>query len=147
MIFSKVLSLGNRAIDSEHKKIHDLINKIADLRDAAALLKAFELLEINLVAYFVVEENIARAIEFDFAQHGLAHQGLLNDVHFIKNEMMAKNGLFSKIEEKGYIDSLWHCLIRHIKEDGKPFKAVLGTYFYDFDPDSAGDATSLHGCG
>ncbi|MFZ2302163.1 MAG: hemerythrin domain-containing protein [Gallionella sp.] len=138
MIFSKVLSLGNRAIDSEHKKIHDLINKIADLRGADTLLKAFELLENNLAAYFVVEENIARAIEFDFAQHRLAHQCLLNDVHFIKNEMMAKNGLLSKTEEKGYIDSLWHCLIRHIKEDGKPFKAVLDTHFYDFNPGRAG---------
>lgn len=147
--WSKQLSVGNRAIDYEHKNLHDIINGIVRsivARDIAALLETFELLENCLCAYFVVEENIAQAIGFNFTQHGLAHQRLSNEFQFIKDELMTKDGIWSKHEEKGYIDSLMYCLIRHIKEDGKPFKAVLNTHLYDLKPSCAGSVPILHGC-
>lgn len=150
MTFSKELSVGNRILDTEHKKLHGIINGIADsiaARDNTALLDAFELLESGLRAYFVVEESIAQAVDFDFTQHRLAHQGLLNKFQRIKVELMAKNGMCSKFDDECYIDSLRNCLIRHIKVDDKPLKIVLETHFYDFKPDSMVGTPVLQGCG
>lgn len=138
MAFTHELSVGNRVIDSEHEKIHTLIDTIASLiraGEVAALTEAFELLENSLHTYFAVEENIAEALHFDFTQHRLAHQHFLESLRRIRDVMMCKAGMWSESEEKGYIGSLKACLIRHIKEDGKPLKAVLNTQFYDFKPD------------
>ncbi len=137
MAFTKELSVGNRILDSEHKKLYDMINGIVRpiaAKDVAALSEAFELLENCLCAYFSVEENIAQTVNFDFTQHRLAHQQLLSEFKRTKDELTDKNGVWSKFEKKDYINSLKGCLIRHIKEDGKLLKMVLETHFYDFKP-------------
>ena len=137
MRFSKELSVGNRAIDSKHKKLHGIINEIASrikAREVAALSEAFNQLENGLHAYFAVEESIAEALHFDFTQHGQAHQRLLKEFQRIRDVAMAKNGMWSKSEEKGYIGFLMACLTRHIENDDKPLKAVLSAQFYDFKP-------------
>lgn len=43
---------------------------------------------------------------FDFTQHRLTHQDLLNEFQHMKDWLMAKNGAWSKFEEAGCIDSL-----------------------------------------
>lgn len=137
MTCTKQLSIGNRAIDSAHQKVLDMIDGVVHsimAKDIAALPEAFDLLENCLRAYFLVEEHIAHAVGFDFTQHRLAHQGLLNEFQRMKNWVMAKNGAWSEFEEEGCIDSLKNCLLRHIKEDAKPLKIVLETHYYDFSP-------------
>jgi len=129
--------------------LHGTINEIARsiaAKDNTALLEAFELLENALRAYFVIEENIAQAVDFDFTQHRLAHQGLLNKFQRIRDELMARNGMQSEFDDECYIDSLRNCLIRHIKVDDKQLKIVLETHFYDFKPDYMSGAPVLHGC-
>jgi len=135
MSCTKQLSVGNRAIDSAHKEAFGMIDKVVHLivtRNVVALPDAFDLLENYLRTCFSVEQNIAQAAGFDFARHSLTHQDLLNKFQRIKNWLTAKNGAWSEFEEKGCIDSLKNCLIRHIKEDSKPLKIVLETHFYDF---------------
>lgn len=134
---TKQLSVGNRMIDSAHKEVFDVIDRITHsiaVRNISALTEAFDLLENCLDAYFSVEENIAQAVGFDFTKHRLTHQDLSNEFQRLKNWLMEKNGLWSNFEEKGCIDSLKNCMVRHIKEDGKPLKVVLETHFYDFKP-------------
>lgn len=141
MLLSKELSVGNRLLDSEHKNLHDIINVITSLivaGDVAALLEAFELLENCLCAYFVVEENVAQAANFDFTQHMLAHQGLFGKFQRIKHEWLAKNGMWSELENGCFIHSLRDCLIQHIKVDSRPFQMVLNTCLYDLKPNCAG---------
>ena len=135
--WTKQLSIGNRILDSEHKKLHGIINQIVcsvAARNVAALSEAFELLESCLCDYFAVEENIAQAIGFDFTQHKLAHQHLLNEIQRIKGMLTAKNGMWSDEEGKNYAHSLMNCLIQHITQDGKPLRIVLDTCLYDFNP-------------
>ena len=137
MEFSKELSIGNRVLDSEHRKLNRIINDIIRLmaaRDVAAVFAAFELLENSLYVYFTIEEEIALAINFDFAQHKLAHQKLLGEFKRIKDELSISNGMRPEFEEKGYTDSLKACLIKHIKEDAQSLKILLETNFYDFKP-------------
>ena len=135
MKLPKYLSVGNRVLDSKHNNLYSMINKVAYLiatRNMAALLEAFDLLENCLCDYFSVEESIARAIDFDFTRHELAHRQLLGRYKQIKAELIAKNGTWTKFEENGYIESMKSYLRWHIKEDGKPLKAVLETHYYDF---------------
>lgn len=131
------LSVGNRILDSEHQKLEGIINDIGQLilvNHVDALLEAFKLQNDILRTYFVVEENIALAVNFDFAKHRLAHQNLLNKFQLIKDKLMSQNCKWSMLERKDCIDSLNGCLIQHIKEDSKPLKIVLDTYLYDFKP-------------
>ena len=136
-IWTKQLSVGNRVLDSEHKKLHGIIDKIASsvvARNVAALPELFELLEDCLCAYFSVEENIARAVNLDFTRHQLAHQRLLDELQRVKEELTAKNGMWSDEEGGDYAYSLMDYLIQHIKEDGRPLKIVLDACLYDFNP-------------
>lgn len=131
------LSVGNRVVDYAHKELLGIINRIVHsivAGNVADLSEAFQLLEKSLCTYFVVEENIAQALNFDFTQHRREHQSLLNKFRYIRDELMAKNGMWSKFEEKCYVDFLRYCLIKHVKEDGKPLKILLETNFYNFNP-------------
>jgi hemerythrin-like metal-binding protein len=136
-VWTKQLSIGNRILDSEHKNLHDIVNKIACsilARDVAALSEAFNLLENRLCGYFVVEENIAQAVNFDFVQHKSMHQNLLNEFKRIRVELTVKNGRWSDDEGGHYAHFLMDYLIQHIKRDGRPLKIVLDTCLYDFNP-------------
>jgi hemerythrin-like metal-binding protein len=131
------LSVGNRFIDYAHKEVLGKINLIVSLIGAgevAALSEAFELLENCLCPCFAVEENIAQAADVDFTQHKRAHQRLLSEFKRIRDELMSKNGMWSKSEKRAYAVSLRHCLIRHLKEESKSLTVVLDTHFYDFKP-------------
>lgn len=134
---TKQLSVGNRIIDSEHKKIFVMIDRIECLikaSDGSALSEAFKLLEDYLHEYFSVEEYIAQAINVPFTSHTLAHQCLLNEVQRIRNELAVNNGMWSDTVAKHYSKLLRDCLIKHIQEESLPMKIVLKTCFYDFKP-------------
>jgi hemerythrin-like metal-binding protein len=138
MASSKQLSVGNRMIDSMHKELFHKINVIVHLiwaKDMAALSEAFVMLEHYLSNYFAVEEKVAQAIGFDFGQHRQAHQYLLKELKHQNDALMAKDELWTKLDEKKYIDFLRNCFILHIKEDSNPLKILLETHFYDFKPD------------
>jgi len=132
---TKQLSVGNRVIDSAHKEVFGMIDGVVHsimARNIVALPEEFDRLGTCLCVCFSVEANIAQAVNFDFTQHGLAHQVLLNKFQHMKDWLIAKNGAWSELEGDGCIDSLRNGLIRHIKEEGEPLKMVLETHFYDF---------------
>jgi hemerythrin-like metal-binding protein len=131
------LSVGNRTIDSEHRKLIGKIEDIAHLITAnndVSLSVACKLLNDGLRDYFVVEERIAQALNFDFAQHRQAHQDLLKECQLLKNKLMNLSSLHSFFDRKDCVDSMNNYLILHIKEDSKPFKLVLDSQSYDFHP-------------
>lgn len=133
--WKKELSLGNRLIDSEHKKLHDAINGVKHsvaARNVAALSAALEHLGNCLCAYFSVEERIAQAVGFDFTQHRFAHRHMLENMRSIMDDLTS--GGCSCPEGESYARCLMDCLIKHIKEDGRPLKLVLDTHLYDFKP-------------
>ena len=139
-LWTDQLSVGNRIIDSTHKKIFDMVDRIECLikaSDGHAISEAFKLIEDYLHEYFSVEEYIAQAIKFPFTQHKLAHQGLLNEVQRIGNELATDNGIWPDTAAKHYSKLLRGCFIWHIKEESKPIKIILDTQFYDFKPSIA----------
>lgn len=134
MTFSKELSVGNRIIDSEHKKLIDILNATtpAILRgEVDALLKGFELLENCLRSYFAVEENIAQAIGFDFAQHKISHHDLMYKFQKLKNELVTKCTLLSERERREHVNVFHRYLECHILLDSAPLERALSAEFYD----------------
>jgi hemerythrin-like metal-binding protein len=131
-------SVGNRIIDSEHKKLFGMINDIAqliNLNHGVALSVAIKLLNDSLHEYFEVEENIAHAVNFDFANHRMAHKKLSNEIKSITSKILSQNSKWSSLERKESIKSLNDRLSQHIKVDSRPLKIVLDTHLYDFKPD------------
>jgi len=131
-------SVGNRIIDSEHDKLAGLINDIAQLiylNHGVALSVSLRLLNDSLPEYFAVEENIAHAVSFDFTNHWMAHQKLLDEIKFITSKIASQNSKWSSLEKKESIKSLNDCLFRHVNVDSRPLKIVLDTHLYDFKPD------------
>lgn len=128
LIWTNNLSVQNRAIDNAHKELIGMINRIAQLiesGDIATLPEAFKLLEESLCAYFSIEKNIAQTLDVGFIKHELAHQRMLNKFRRIKDELTTKNGKWSNLEEIYYVDLLEYYLIRHIRQESEPLKAVL----------------------
>lgn len=129
------LSIGNRILDSEHKKLYGMLSEMAhsiEAKNVAGLPEVFERLESCLGAYFAAEERIARAVDFDFAQHRLAHQQLLDEMRRMRNEVAAGNCICP--DGESYACCLMNCLIRHIREDSRPLRIVLDTCLYGFNP-------------
>lgn len=134
-IWTRELSVGNRAIDSEHQKLHDLIGGLRHsvaAKNLAAIAEVLGQLENSLRAYFAVEEHIALAVKFDFDRHRFAHQHMLDEVRRIREGLTSRDCVCPDGESPARC--LMDCLIRHIREDGKPLKLVLDTCFYDFNP-------------
>lgn len=135
--WSKELSVGNAILDSEHKNIISEINNIMRLieaRDSTALSDAFEMLENWLIIHFENEELFAQTVNFDFSQHKLAHQHLLNELQCLKNELVAKNAAWSDSGVNLYHLFFHNWLIEHITNEDMQMKPLLQSYPHDFVP-------------
>lgn len=143
------LSVGNKILDYTHKELLNIVswmNHLIDVDDPHTLLDAIDLFENRLNAYFANEESIAQAVGFDFAEHKLSHQYLMEVFGgtCLKNKgwLMTENGALPKIEVKKDIDFLKNCLVQHIKKDSKPLKIILDTQFYTFAPPGLSSPTA-----
>jgi hemerythrin len=131
------ISVGNRVIDSEYKKMFDIIHRIQcsiKAKDCAVIAADFKLLEDSARACFSVEEEIARAVGFDFTLHNLAHQNLLKEYQLLADELASRNGTWSDGEGEVYKSLLNNRLIKHLEYESRPLRIVLDTYLYDFKP-------------
>lgn len=131
------IRVGNRIIDYEHKKMFDIIHRIQRsimTKDCAAIAVDFKLLEDIAYALFLVEEKVARSVDFDFTLHNLAHQNLLETYQQLGDELANRNGAWSDGEGEAYIYLISNCLMRHLEHESRPLRIVLDTYLYDFKP-------------
>lgn len=130
-------SVGNRIIDSEHKKIFEIIHRLQHsitAKDHAAIAADFQLLKDTAIACFSVEEKIAKAAGFDFTQHHLAHQSLLKRYQHLGDELAVRNGSWSIWENETYKNCVYDWLMKHLEYESGPLRIVLNTYLYDFKP-------------
>ena len=141
MEWTERLSVGNELIDSEHSNLISLTSnviRLIEIRGNSSLAQAFEQLELWLCLHFASEEKIAQAIDFDFSQHKLAQQFMLNELRFLKNLLNAKNCLWfdGAIEHFSGFMKNW-MIAGHIVRLDMLMKPALQTYPYDFKIDSA----------
>jgi hemerythrin len=134
------MSVGNEAIDSEHKTLINMVNDIERAiraRDAAALLQAFKLFEVSVHLHFRNEARIAQAIGYPFEEHKLEHQYVLNEIQIMKKELVSNEGKWSESSAEHYYGFLSEWTTMHIGEDDMRMKEILDTYPYDFRPPEA----------
>lgn len=136
MEWTEQLSIGNGAIDSEHRNLISLANDVIraiEIRNSSGLTQAFEQLEHWLCLHFASEEKIAEIVNFDFSHHQLAQQYMLNELRFLRDLLDAKNclwfdgavGHFTRFLKNWVIDD-------HIIRLDMRMKPVLQSYPYDF---------------
>ncbi len=135
--WTKQLSVGNRVIDSAHKELLGMVNRMGYLvkvKDCSAIAEEFKLLEERLRAYFAVEESIAQAVNFHFASHKLAHQSMLDQFQRTRGDLAAMNGMWSDDDGEKRCCILRDRLVKHFKEESARLKLVLDTHLYDLQP-------------
>lgn len=137
LTWTKLMSVGNESIDSEHKTLISMVNDIdraIRVKDAAALLHAFKLFEVFVRLHFRNEANIAEAIDYPFEAHKLEHQYVLNEIQTMKKELVSNKGKLSESSAEHYYGFLSGWTTMHIDEDDMRMKEILDTYPYDFKP-------------
>lgn len=136
--WAKELSVGNEVIDSEHRNLIGLANGVAHAiwaRNHLALAQAFEALENRLQIHFANEEKIARAAGFDFSSHKPAQQHSLKELRHMRDELIAKNGIWSDGAASHFTDALKEWMIGgHIGGLDMKMKPVLQSRPYGFRP-------------
>ena len=141
LVWTERLSVGNAMIDSEHKVLLGMINEAEcaiRARDSVALPQAFKRLEDCVRAHFANEETIARAINFPFTHNKLEHQYVQKELQFMKEELMAKSGMWSESAAEHYSYFLSEWMVEHILKEDILMKPMLQTYPYDFKPPELG---------
>ena len=138
LTWTKKLSVGNEVIDSEHRNLISLANDVIHAigtRNCLALAQAFELLEGWLRTHFANEEKIAQAINFDFSSHKPAKQYLLKELQHMRDELAAKNGMWSDGAVAHFARSLEKWMFDdHFIGLDMPMKPALQAYGYKFWP-------------
>ena len=132
------LSVGNASIDADHKKLIVMVNGLETMikaRDSFALPQALEQFEHHLYMHFLNEEKIAQAVNFPFGKNKLEHQYVLKEFQHMKDELIAKNGIWSDGAAEHYSHFLSDWITDHVVKEDMLMKPVLQTYPYDFKPD------------
>jgi hemerythrin len=100
---------------------------------------AFEQLERALCAHFENEEKIAQAVDFDFSKHRLAQQYGLKELRFLRDELAAKDCLWSEGAVKHFTHFLETWMIdEHIIGLDMQMCPALQAYDYEFWPNLRG---------
>ncbi|HEU0233702.1 MAG TPA: hemerythrin domain-containing protein [Gallionella sp.] len=138
LAWTEKLSVGNAIIDSEHRNLIGIVNDVSlgiKTRDGSSLSQAFKLLEHWLCTHFANEEKIAQAVNFPFAQHKLAQQHSLKELQYMRDELEAKDGMWSDSAVEHFTRSLKNWMIdRHIVNLDMQMKPVLQNHDYNFWP-------------
>jgi hemerythrin len=140
LTWTRLMSVGNESIDSEHKTLLKMVNDIERpirAKDAAALLQAFKLFEDAFHIHSRNEARIARAINYPFEEHKLEHLYFLNELQSIRDELVSNEGRWSESAVEHYYCFLSEWTATHIGEDDMRMKEILETLPYDFKPPDA----------
>ncbi len=138
LVWTEQLSVGNAVIDSDHEKLIGLVNDVRYAirsRDGFILTKEFVRLEDWLCIHFANEERIARAVDFDFSEHRQEQQYALRELQHLRDELIAKDGLWSDGAVAHFTGFLEHWLIDdHIIGLNMLMKPTLQAHDYAFQP-------------
>ncbi len=126
LVWSHTYSIGNDIVDSQHKKLIELLNKLYDVQSSGGDDTQVTSILNDLVAYtiyhFQAEENLFQQHNYpDFAHHKGVHDKLVKDVQdyiglFKAQDQAAKEKLMIFLTD-------W--LKEHILGDDKKFGSFL----------------------
>ncbi len=149
LAWNKQMSVGNAVIDSDHKNLIEIVNRIRSeirSRDTFLLSEAFVHLEDWLWIHFENEERIAQTVNFDFSGHKQEQQYALRELQHLRDELVGKGGIWSDSAVEHFNDFLKNWLIDdHIIRRDMLMKPVLQAHDYNLLPGEAIHA-AVAGC-
>ncbi|MBI5438130.1 MAG: hemerythrin family protein [Nitrosomonadales bacterium] len=146
LTWNKQLSVGNAVIDSDHKNLINIVNSVRNAirsRDSFILSEAFVRFEDWLCIHFANEERIAHAVNFDFSGHRQEQQYALCELQHLRDELVAKGGIWSDGATEHFTGFLKNWLIDdHIVRLDMLMKPALQVRDYTFWPGWKDDETN-----
>ena len=140
------LSVGNAMIDSDHKNLIVVVNRVngaIKARNRAALSAAVELLDTYMLIHTQNEEKIAASVNYPFAQDKLAQLQLMAEMKYMINKLEAVYGVWPDNLLNMYSRYLNDWISGHIINTNMKMKPALKAYPYDFIPNRSPDSNSL----
>lgn len=144
--WSEQLSVGNAMIDSDHKNLIIVINRVEDAiraGDRIALSKAFELLDAYMQIHTQNEEKIAEAVNYPFAQDKLAQKQLMDEMKYMIYKLESIYSAWPNNILEMYSRFLADWMTDHIVKTNMQMKPALQTHPYDFIPGKSADGYSF----
>lgn len=135
--WSQHLSVGNAMIDSDHKNLITVVNRMMDAinaEDRVSLSKAFELFEAYMRIHTQNEEKIAEAVNYPFTQDKLAQLQLMDELKYMINKLACMNGAWPDNVPEMYSRFLADWITDHIVKTNMPMKPALQAFPYEFIP-------------
>ncbi len=134
LVWREQLSVGNDAIDSDHKHLIEIVNQVERglaKHNKSELDQALDQLSLYAKTHFGHEEEIARAVHYG-QTHLLheAHEKLLTKLEKFKLEAGSE---WEKEAADRFCTLLHDWLIDHVIKEDLLMKPALGRYPRDFD--------------
>ena len=138
LVWRDQLSVGNNVIDSDHKYLIEIINKVEQAlvkRNRNELSAALDSLAQYSRVHFDREEKIAAAVKYtQVPQLNQSHQELLKQLDQMKDEIAAMGQDWSAEAAERFTGFLRDWLINHVIREDLLMKPVLQKYSPTFDP-------------
>lgn len=137
MQWSENLSVGNALIDSDHKNLIIVVNRVDDAimsRDRVALSKSSELLDAYIRIHTQNEEKIAEAVNYPFALDKIAQQQLMEEMQYMIKKLLDLYDAWPDHILGMYSRFLAGWMAEHIIKTNMQMKPALQAFPYDFIP-------------
>lgn len=138
LVWREQLSVGNDLIDTDHKHLIEIVNRIErslDAKNRNELSEAFGSLSQYSQEHFAREEKIAHAVGYAQAHRlSLSHEVLYKQLDKAKREIGAMGQEWSSAVAEHFTILLRSWLIDHVIKEDLLMKPALQKYPPNFDP-------------
>ncbi|ADE12320.1 bacteriohemerythrin [Sideroxydans lithotrophicus] len=138
LVWREQLSVGNDVIDSDHRYLIDIINRVGQslsTRNRRELVAGLDSLSHYSQEHFAREEKIAHAAGYEQVPHlGETHQALLNQLDQVRQEVGEMVQVWSSETAERLTRLLRNWLIDHVIKEDLLMKPVLQKLSPLFDP-------------
>ncbi|MDO8350749.1 MAG: hemerythrin family protein [Gallionella sp.] len=137
LVWRDQLSVGNDVIDSDHRYLIEIINRVErslGTQNQSELSAALDSLSQYSKVHFVREEKIARAAGYTQVP-GLnkSHDTLLKQLDQVRREIEEMGQEWSSTAVEHFTNLLRSWLVDHVIKEDLLMKPVLQRYYPDFD--------------
>ena len=138
LVWRDQLSVGNDAIDADHKYLIDIINSVEQsltAKNRNGLTAALDKLSQYSQVHFDREEKIAAAVGYSQVAHiNQSHQALLRELDRVRGEFDAMGAEWSSAAAEHFTNLLRNWLIDHVIKEDLLMKPVLQKFSPSFFP-------------
>ena len=138
LVWREQLSVGNNVIDSDHRYLIEIINRVEEsmaAKNRRALATALDDLAQYSLVHFDREEKIAAAVGYAQVPNlNESHQQLLEKLGQMRSEFDATGTEWSLEAAAHFTGFLRNWLIDHVIKEDLLMKPVLQKYSPSFDP-------------